>query len=76
MFKCLLSGGGISPNFGENVPGTGEKTVRKRTNFSPVPGTLYDAPLPWDEPLALTTFDITSKLRGCPHSVHQIPRSA
>ena len=29
----------IRPNFGVNVSGTGEETIGKRTNVSPVPGT-------------------------------------
>ena len=40
----------VRPNFGVNVPGTGEEMVRRRTNFSPVPGTEYDSPLSWDAP--------------------------
>ena len=29
----------VRPNLGVNVPGTGAEMVRRRTNFSPVPGT-------------------------------------
>ena len=35
----------MRPNFGVNVPGTGEKLVRLRTVSSPVPGTLRSSPL-------------------------------
>lgn len=40
----------VRPNFGANVPGTGEQMVRPRTSRPPVPGTWVNPPLLLDAP--------------------------